>query len=159
MGNLSTEQKIASAIDEISAEGSSRLPARTGIYGSNSVSQKDYIQLLLVQERRLENLQMENRKLASERDFLNEKYQAQLQINKASKLQSHANLAAGEEQAGELDELPMIDASEFQPVKEQPVLSQRQQLQLNVSEKLEPVTSAAKATSLWCGRKLFALLT
>lgn len=145
----------------------SRLTPAQGMQGDNrvsqestqrQVSQRDYLQLLLAQNRRLENLEQENRKLLAERDVLNEKYQAQLQIVKALKsegVNTEAQVGPSVLRLPEATadkELPMIDAAEFQPVQEQP---QGSRLQKSASA----VTTTVKSSAARCGRKFLAIMT
>ena len=92
------------------------------------VSQRDYLHLMLVQLRRVEDLEQENRKLLAERDVLNEKYQEQLKIVtslkvekarvRSSKKSTNAGTAKSSSQNSNIDELPAIDAAEIQPLQD-----------------------------------------
>lgn len=126
------------------------------------LTQRDYLQLLLAQERRLENLEQENRKLLVERDVLNEKLQAQLQIVAA--LQSDNKSVKQlkpkvDRRSTHIDELPMIDAAEFQPLQDiahESVLTQSYKV---VSGTTSALGNSMKTSATWCGKKVVSILT
>jgi len=130
------------------------------------VTQRDYLQLLLAQERRLENLEKENRKLLAERDVLNEKLKAQLQI--VARLQSDQTSvkqirSKADNHSTQLDELPMIDAAEFQPIQEieqESVLTQSYKVVSGTTSALgSSLGSSMKISATWCGKKVASILT
>ena len=133
------------------------------------VSQRDYLQLMLVQLRRVEDLEQENRKLLAERDVLNEKYQEQLKIVtslkaekarvRSSKKSSSARKAKTSTQTSNIDELPAIDAAEFQPVQDMSTDNGLTQGYKVVADTTAALGSSFKSSASWCGKKVVSILT
>ena len=134
---------------------------------ASSVPQRDYLQLMLVQLRRVENLEQENRKLLAERDVLNEKYQEQLQIVTALKAEkilgrsskqgmNKSRVKSSKTQA--LKELPAIDAAEFQPLQDQSDTGLTQGYKA-IANTTAALGSSVKSSASWCGKKVVAILT
>lgn len=186
---LTSQNPVASEIDGPDAQASSsatQLHPAAGSHGSQA-TQRDYLQLLLAQERRLDNLEQENRKLLTERDVLNEKYQAQLQLVEAlTVLQGvDANKPAATKAASKpvqrdikkraplknvrpkntsqtsvtIEELPMIDASEFQPAQPVLVESVVDKGRKAVTDVTTVTASTVKTSAVWCGKKIVSILT
>jgi len=109
----------------------------------------------------------ENRKLLSERDVLNEKYQEQLRIVEV--LQSEKSLHCSLEQTSSenqrkvqtssIDELPAIDASEFRPLRDQSGNGGLTQGYKVVAETTAALSSTVKSSASWCGKKVVSILT
>ena len=130
------------------------------------VSQRDYLRLMLVQLRRVEDLEQENRKLLAERDVLNEKYQEQLKIVtslkaekarvRSSKKSSNARTSKS---SSNIDELPAIDAAEFQPLQDMSTNNGLTQRYKVVADTTAALGNSFKSSASWCGKKVVSILT
>jgi len=121
---------------------------------------------MLVQLRRVEDLEQENRKLLAERDVLNEKYQEQLKIVTALKAEKarvrsskKSTNAKSSPQTSSIDELPAIDAAEFQPVQDTSTNNGLTQGYKVVADTTAALGNSFKSSASWCGKKVVSILT
>ena len=133
-------------------------------FSQSPVPQREYLQLLLAQLRRMEDLEQENRKLLAEREVMNEKYQAQLKIVAALKAENtnrHVSINGKLESMSQtaIDELREIDAAEFQPVQETANNTGIAQGYKAITNTTAALGSSVKSSAGWCGRKVVAILT
>ena len=172
-GELNTRSSSADAGSAVSESG----PINSGAIDSielnkitqSPVSQRDYLQLMLVQLRRVEDLEQENRKLLAERDVLNEKYQEQLKIVtslkvekarvRSSKKSTNSSTAKSSPQTSNIDELPAIDAAEFQPLQDMSTNNGLTQGYKVVADTTAALGNSFKSSASWCGKKVVSILT
>ena len=133
-------------------------------FSQSPVPQREYLQLLLAQLRRVEDLEQENRKLLAERGVMNEKYQAQLKIVAALKAENtnrHVSINGKLESMSQtaIDELPEINAAEFQPAQETANNTGIAQGYKAITNTTAALGSSVKSSAGWCGRKVVAILT
>ena len=133
----------------------------------SSIPQTDYVQLMMLQLHRLENLERENRKLLAERDLLREKYYEQLQIVetlKSEKAPDHGSTypsnkgsSTSSPQMPAIEDLPAIDPAEFRPLRSnENVLTRACKL---VAGTPAALGGSVKSSVSWCGKKVISILT
>ncbi len=141
---------------------------------SSLEDQSDTVKLLLAQERRLVALEKSNEELVKQRDKFKATCIAQgklIQVLKehqgGTRPAPEASVTAGsDDQAVNINDLPMIDPSEFRPIED----DSDNDLQAQVSATLRglpndvvvvlcSVVAAIKSASAWVGNRVMSVLT
>lgn len=122
-----------------------------------------YASLLLAADKRIEKLMQENRAITIERDSLKKRIDAQSNIIKTLKTKSNPNTTAPQDyqkQDIQLNDLPEIDASEFLPVNDVQLLTDREQTIQAVKKGVgKTVSHSVSTTGTWLLKKTVSILT
>jgi len=116
-------------------------------------SQRDeFLQLLLASEKRTQKLEATVSGLTAERDQLQQQCQQQALLIDSLQGGSASSAQTSNHDSSPVDELPMIDASEFQPVVDIPKVSPAKRMIMTAVDN-------SKRGGHWLGKKIFKFLT
>ncbi len=144
-------------------------PSEADLHSQSKLSpefQSDYLKLLWSQERRVESLKRDNRELTSERDLLQRRCAAQLEVIDALKagrnvvrMPVSSSNDGARKRSIQLEDMPEFDAAEFQPIDDAPYVSILEKLSRPILNSFKSLSAALKLSGVWMAKKIFAILT